>query len=258
MTSNSSDYRLIGRMITDLESERLAIQGRLDAQKSANERNRMGQFSTPTALAVEMLRYAKALLGEKERVRFMDPAIGTGSFYSALLNVFPDTCIDSAVGYEVDPHYGKPAAGLWNGTRLDMRLEDFTQAKAPDSSGRFNLLVCNPPYVRHHHISSSRKKQLRERTLATSGTEINGLAGLYCYFLGLSHSWMSRGGLAGWLIPSEFMDVNYGRAVKRYLLDKVRCCIFIVSTQTMCSSVMHLCHQPWCGFAMTFPRQDIK
>ena len=50
---------------------------------------------------------------------------------------------------------------------------------------------------------------------------MNGLAGLYCYFLGLSHQWMAEGGLAGWLIPSEFMDVNYGASVKRYLLDKV-------------------------------------
>ena len=32
---------------------------------------------------------------------------------------------------------------------------------------------------------------------------------------------MANGGLAGWLLPSEFMDVNYGVCVKRYLLDKV-------------------------------------
>ena len=51
--------------------------------------------------------------------------------------------------------------------------------------------------------------------------KISGLAGLYCHFLGLSHAWMTDGGIAGWLIPSEFMDVNYGQAVKRYLLDRV-------------------------------------
>jgi len=50
---------------------------------------------------------------------------------------------------------------------------------------------------------------------------MSGLAGLYCHFLGLSHAWMAEGGVAGWLIPSEFMDVNYGQAVKRYLLDRV-------------------------------------
>ncbi len=59
------------------------------------------------------------------------------------------------------------------------------------------------------------------RAYTSCGVKINGLAGLYCYFLGLSHVWMAAGGLAGWLIPSEFMDVNYGASVKRYLLDKV-------------------------------------
>lgn len=51
--------------------------------------------------------------------------------------------------------------------------------------------------------------------------KLSGLAGLYGYFLGLSHAWMSDHGIAGWLIPSEFMDVNYGRAIKRYLLSQV-------------------------------------
>jgi hypothetical protein len=32
---------------------------------------------------------------------------------------------------------------------------------------------------------------------------------------------MQEGGIAGWLIPSEFMDVNYGREIKRYLLNEV-------------------------------------
>ena len=32
---------------------------------------------------------------------------------------------------------------------------------------------------------------------------------------------MADDGLAAWLIPSEFMDVNYGRAIKEYLLNQV-------------------------------------
>ena len=88
-------------------------------------------------------------------------------------------------------------------------------------SDRFNLLICNPPYVRHHHLVNGEKTRLQDVTKAACGVRIAGLAGLYCYFLGLSHSWMQRGGIAGWLMPSEFMDVNYGKAVKRYLLNKV-------------------------------------
>ena len=41
------------------------------------------------------------------------------------------------------------------------------------------------------------------------------------YFIAFSHPWMKKNGIAGWLIPSEFMDVNYGQAVKDYLLNEV-------------------------------------
>ena len=209
------------KAVAELEARRLALQRDLDAKRDAGVRNRMGQFATPTGLAVDIQRYAKAHLRKNERVRFMDPAIGTGSFYSALLDVFPQTRIRAAVGYEIDSHYGRPAATLWGQTGLDIRLEDFTQAETPKAADKFNLLISNPPYVRHHHIVNSEKQRLKMRTQDACGVEINGLAGLYCYFLGLSHVWMANGGLAGWLIPSEFMDVNYGVSLKQYLLGKM-------------------------------------
>ena len=209
------------KLVTDLEKRRLALQEVLDAEKTQVERNRMGQFATPTELAADILRHAASQLGESERIRFMDPAIGTGSFYSALLDVFPKERVNTATGYEIDLHYGTPAAELWRHTGLDMRLEDFTQADPPPDAEAFNLLICNPPYVRHHHIVNEEKQRLKIRAYTSCGVKMNGLAGLYCYFLGLSHAWMAAGGLAGWLIPSEFMDVNYGLPVKRYLLDKV-------------------------------------
>jgi hypothetical protein len=42
---------------------------------------------------------------------------------------------------------------------------------------------------------------------------------LYVYFLLLTTAWMANNGYAAWLIPSEFMDVNYGSTLKRFLTD---------------------------------------
>jgi adenine-specific DNA-methyltransferase len=202
----------------EIEAERLRIQGELDRAKTPAERNRLGQFATPTTLAVDVLCYAISLLDPKEKIHFLDPAIGTGSFYSALLRVCPKDRIDEALGFEIDAHYSGPARNLWESHALTLRAEDFTQA---DPKPRFNLLICNPPYVRHHHLKGAEKSRLQARTLAASGIKLSGLGGLYCHFLGLSHPWMADDGIAGWLIPSEFMDVNYGRAVKHYLLQSV-------------------------------------
>jgi adenine-specific DNA-methyltransferase len=204
-----------------IERRRLALQQARDRLRSPQQRNRLGQFATPGALAREMLRHAHTLLGSTA-VRFLDPAIGTGAFYSALLGEWPQAKIDAAAGFEIDDHYGEPCRRLWRGTPLRLRLEDFTAAATPATDHRrFNLLICNPPYVRHHHLAPAAKLRLRQRSMVATGMRLHGLAGLYAHFIAIAHSWMSAGGIAGWLVPSEFMDVNYGRELKRYLLQSV-------------------------------------
>lgn len=206
----------------EVETGRIALQATLDRDKTQLERNRLGQFATPTPLARDMLAYAWSLLPGNTPVRFLDPAIGTGSFYSALLATAQGRCIASAQGFEIDPHYAKPAKGLWSNTRLEIHLADFTRQVAPtDENQKVNLLICNPPYVRHHHLSVDNKFQLQQAAEKAAHVRLSGLSGLYCYFMAMSHAWMSEGGIAGWLIPSEFMDVNYGRHIKEYLLRDV-------------------------------------
>lgn len=203
-----------------LESQRQLLQAQLDKKKTQEERNIMGQFATPTALANDVLTYAKKIFPKRGKVRFLDPAFGTGVFYSALNKIFSSNRIEAATGYEIDEHYGKPALELWKGTDLNYHIADFTQQSPPSENEKYNLIICNPPYVRHHHINGQ-KKWLQAKSLEAAKMPLSGLSGLYCYFLALSHPWMKENGIAGWLIPSEFMDVNYGQAIKDYLLNDV-------------------------------------
>jgi adenine-specific DNA-methyltransferase len=205
-----------------VEQRRCALQAELDGRKSQTERNKLGQFATPTQLAREVLTYGLGLLPEAMPVRFLDPALGTGSFYSALLSTPTSRPVQSALGFEIDPHYGEPAKALWEREPLKITLADFTRQSPPThDKKRANLLICNPPYVRHHHLDGDDKTRLRAAAWDASRVALSGLSGLYCYFMALAHGWMSEGGVAGWLIPSEFMDVNYGRALKAYLLREV-------------------------------------
>jgi len=201
------------------EARRLSLQKSLDSCKTSLERNKLGQFATPAMLAREILSYGLSLLPEEQAVRFLDPAIGTGSFFSALHETIGSRQLSVADGFEVDRHYGIPAQELWAEYGLKIQLSDFTRAKPPVDG--YNLLICNPPYVRHHHLEKNEKQLLQAKSMAATGIKLSGLSGLYCHFLALSHSWMSAGGVAGWLIPGEFMDVNYGREIKRYLLENV-------------------------------------
>ncbi len=208
--------------LDSIETERLLLQQKLDAEKAQEERNRLGQFATPTKLSIEILNYAENLIPNSEKIRFLDPAFGTGSFYSALLRSFPHSQIERACGYEIDSHYGANAAKFWNASILELKLTDFTKIPPPVlDRKKFNLVICNPPYVRHHHLNSDDKTRLRRSVTLQTNYRLNGLAGLYCYFLLLAQSWMSPNGLAGWLIPSEFLEVKYGNEVKQFLLKNV-------------------------------------
>lgn len=70
------------------EHLRLQLQSNIDSRKLHNERNRLGQFATPSQLAIEMLTFAKQLTCSESKIRFLDPAFGTGAFYSAFRRIF--------------------------------------------------------------------------------------------------------------------------------------------------------------------------
>ncbi|HZL35326.1 MAG TPA: N-6 DNA methylase [Tepidisphaeraceae bacterium] len=214
---------MIAQRDITLEARRRAVQSALDSSKSASERNRLGQFATPHALAVDIARYTASLLGDpKQPVRFADPSIGSGSFFSAALEVFGAERLESAIGVEIDAAFANAARSLWADVGLEVILADFTRLVANDSCPRGpNLILANPPYVRHHHMDRAQKERLQTLTRRMTGVEVNGLAGLYIYFFLLATAWMEDAGHTAWLIPSEFMDVNYGAALKNFLTDRV-------------------------------------
>jgi len=67
-------------------------------QHDDTERNQLGQFATPSLLATSILEQAKRFLPVDKPIRFLDPAIGTVAFYSALLRAVPNDQIAAARG----------------------------------------------------------------------------------------------------------------------------------------------------------------
>jgi adenine-specific DNA-methyltransferase len=205
-----------------VESERLSLQIALDEERSALERNQLGQFATPPDLAEALVRLGLSQQDSSEPIHFLDPAVGSGAFFSALLRCISQDRIASARGIELDPRFVEAASNLWEKFGLSVKHADFTALAPPEVAGRANLIVANPPYVRHHHVQGGQKNILGKTVESRLGLKVSGLAGMYVYFLLLSFDWMAEGGVAVWLIPSEWLSVNYGRVIKRFLLDRVR------------------------------------
>jgi adenine-specific DNA-methyltransferase len=210
------------KRLAQIEERRLREQAELDSRLSNAEKNRLGQFATPPSLAGEILRLAAQYVTPGQLIRFLDPGVGTGVFFSALLDTLGPKRVQEAVGFEVDERIAALSNELWGDFGLRVRCEDFTRATEPaTASEKFNLIVCNPPYVRHHHLDEETKRHLKQLVAKKVGLLVNGLAGLYCYFMLRADVWLADEGVALWLVPAEFLDVNYGSVVREYLSTRV-------------------------------------
>lgn len=200
------------------EASRRAEQQRIDAGKSIGERRAMGQFATPPGLACEIARATVPFLTGNAPLDMLEPSAGTGAFLSAFLGNL-NCRIGHATAIELDPDFYAAGQRLWAGLPCEYRNADFTR-ETPDR--KYDLVVANPPYVRHHGIAPEEKRRLQAEVWRETGLALSGLAGLYCHFLLLSLKWMKPGGVGVWLVPAEWMSVNYGSALRTFLAEKVR------------------------------------
>ncbi len=205
------------RNLTSLETMRCSMQETVDNSKDIEERRKFGQFSTPSNLAKEIVSYGLSILPTNE-ITFLEPFLGSGAFYSALLSEAKNFNIQTATGIELDADYFECAKLLWADFGINLINNDFSK-ETPTQ--KYNFIITNPPYVRHHYLTQDYKALLIRSEKEETGISLSGLAGLYCHFMLLTHKWLAPNAICGWLIPSEFMDVNYGNAIKKYLLQHV-------------------------------------
>ena len=204
--------------LADAERLRLEEQTRIDGGKTIVERRSMGQFATPAELARDIARETASFLDGRESVEMLEPSAGTGSFLSAFF-MEPGCHVSGAMAVEKDPVFHEAQKRIWSSFPVESVLADFTTLE-PDR--RFGLVVANPPYVRHHGLDGETKKRLQAATLKETGLRISGLAGLYCHFLLLSLKWMKPNAVGVWLIPTEWMSVNYGSVLRSLFCERVR------------------------------------
>ena len=93
---------------------------KIDLQRTLKERNKLGQYATPPELSKQIAIAAKKYT-KTQNVFFLEPAIGTGSFFSAVLRVFGKDRIKNAKGFEIDKQYASIAIDNWSKFNLNVR-----------------------------------------------------------------------------------------------------------------------------------------
>lgn len=173
---------------------------------------------TPPELAHAIATTALGYVADGINLHFGDPAAGTGAFFAALIQLVPPGRIASAIGIEISSSQVDAARWRWGARGMDVIQGDYLHLEKLPAR---NLILANPPYLRHQGIPLDYKRELQQRASVLHGTKISGLSGQYLYFLLLSDQWMATNAIAAWLIPSEFMQTNYGSTLREYLTNSV-------------------------------------
>ena len=103
--------------------------------------------------------------------------------------------------------------------RATVLVKDYREVKLPRCGG-MTAFIGNPPYVRHHDIDEVWKDWYAS-TFATLGIKASALAGLHLHFFLQTRLLAKPGDVGAFITSAEWMDVNYGSALRRLLLDEL-------------------------------------
>lgn len=213
----------------------------------ADKQRKWGQYFTSPEVVDLVLGFCLRQPGD----RVLDPSCGEGAFLTraALYRRW----LESAGRKEVGEL-------LW-GVEIDGEAAEVTrQALADSGAGHriltrdffalrpggeedeplpvFDCVVGNPPYTRAEWLAQAgdepggRTSLIRQTTWDDEGKSLARLskrAGLHAYFIIHGSKFLRPGGRFGFVVSNSWLDVDYGVALKRFLLDHFRIVAIIES-----------------------------
>lgn len=174
---------------------------------SIAHRKKFAQFFTPFPIADLM---AKWLIGNENLKTVLEPAFGLGVFSRALLNYKENIKIK---GFEIDRNIFDQSKNIFEeNENVSIYLEDYMYN---DWDNKYDGIICNPPYFKFHDYDNKIIiKEIEDRI----SCKLNGFTNLYTLFLLKSIYQLNKNGRAAYIIPSEFLNSDYGKLVKKHLI----------------------------------------
>jgi len=186
--------------------------------RSAATRRASGATYTPPVIVRAMLAWCQRQAPAPDRI--VDPGAGSGRFLLAAARDFPAA---ELVGIELDPvalsllRANLAVCGLRQ--RATVINGDYRTVDLPSIDGR-TLFLGNPPYLRHHGIAKDWKDWFAA-TARRFGVKASRLAGLHLYFFLRTLELAKPGDLGCFVTAAEWLDVNYGAALRRLLVERL-------------------------------------
>ena len=173
-----------------------------------------GIFYTPGPLAESLVNP----LIHSPKQKIFDPAFGNGSLlvaaHTELKNHFAvNNPGEQLYGCDLNPG-DITDKSLFNTNLIKTDFFDFP------IDNQYDVILMNPPYVRHYLIKPAIRDKYARLLTPTYG--IKGRSDLWAYFLIKAVMHLKRGGSIGAILPWSFLQADYAQKIRSWLLDKFK------------------------------------
>lgn len=199
----------------------MTIEQNYIANTTLEHRKKYAQFFTPENIAEFMCDW---VLEGKIKTRVLEPAYGLGVF-SRVLSRKVSLPVDA---YEIDNKLFEYAKRV-TPKEVNLRNEDYFKS---EWDAIYDVIICNPPYLKFHDYDNASYILDVNKHL---GTKLNGFTNLYTLFLLKSIAQLKENGRLAYIVPSEFLNSDYGVEVKRALIKSNSLHHIIVVDFTECA-----------------------
>jgi adenine-specific DNA-methyltransferase len=175
-----------------------------------SHRKKFAQFFTPELISDYMANW---VVGNKTAImHVLEPAFGLGIFSKSLLKITNKAKI---TGYDADNYILSFAKANFSALCDKVSLQNANYL-THDWDSTYDAIICNPPYLKFHDYDNN---LLVQTVNAKLGVNLKKFTNIYSLFLMKSLSQLKPGGRCAYIVPSEFLNADYGVEVKRYLLS---------------------------------------
>ena len=115
-------------------------------------------------------------------------------------------------------------------------------------------VIGNPPYVRQEKFVGAQKDKLAKLLSSRArGLRLSGRSDIHCYFWPAAAFFLREGGYFGFLTSSSWLDVEYGFALQKWILQNFRLVAILESTAEpwfpdarvkTCATILEKCTDP--------------
>jgi len=181
---------------------------------------KLDAYYTPVGVARALTKWA--ITSAKDKV--FDPSFGGGAFLHAAVDTLRELgCSEperQVYGVDIDPGAIREARPLvqQGASRAQFVQADFFDVSVGDmAESPFDVVVGNPPYVRHHDIPLEALEKAKSR-LVEFDLSVGGRASYWAYFLLYAIQYLREGGRLAMILPEAVLHARYSEGVRDTLL----------------------------------------